>query len=136
MCIRDSAVLRVLERERLVEASARQGERLHTALVRELADIASVGDVRGRGLLQAVELVADPATRRAFPRAERVTERVLEACRAHGVLVYPGTGCADGVDGDLLLLGPPLVVDDAEVDEIAAGVAAGLRDVLGAEVAR
>ncbi|OLT39866.1 aminotransferase class III [Serinicoccus sp. CNJ-927] len=125
------AVLRVLQREGLVEASARQGERLHAALRRELADVRVVGDVRGRGLLQAVELVADPATREPFERSERVTERVLEACREQGVLVYPGTGCADGRRGDLLLLGPPLVVTDDEVDRIAAGVAQGLRDVLG-----
>ncbi|ANS78255.1 Adenosylmethionine-8-amino-7-oxononanoate aminotransferase [Serinicoccus hydrothermalis] len=125
------AVLRVLERERLVEASARQGERLHAALRRELEGVPGIGDVRGRGLLQGVELVADPETREPFEREERVIERVLEACREHDVLVYPGNGCADGRRGDLLLLGPPFVVTDGEVDRIAAGVAAGIRDVLG-----
>lgn len=125
------AVLRVLQRDGLVEASARQGQRLHDALRRELADVAGIGDVRGRGLLQAVELVADPTTGEPFERGERVTERVTEACRDHGVLVYPGTGCADGRRGDLLLLGPPLVVTDEQVDVIAERVASGIRQVLG-----
>lgn len=124
------AVLRVLQRDRLVEASARQGRRLHEALRRELAELPVVGDVRGRGLLQAVELVADRDTTAPFPRAARVTERVLAACRDHGVLLYPGTGGADGVNGDLLLLGPPFVVTDEQVDQIASGVAAGIREVL------
>lgn len=125
------AVLRVLQRDGLVDASARQGQRLHDALRRELADVAGIGDVRGRGLLQAVELVADPTTGEPFGRGERVTERVTEACREHGVLVYPSTGCADGTDGDLLLLGPPLVVTDEQVDAIAVRVATGIREVLG-----
>ncbi|WP_238335709.1 aminotransferase family protein [Serinicoccus kebangsaanensis] len=125
------AVLRVLQRQGLVEASARQGERLHGALRRELEGVPGVGDIRGRGLLQAVELVADVGTKEPFERSHRVAERVLEACREHGVLVYPGTGCADGRRGDHLLLGPPLVVTDDEVDEIAAGVGASLREVLG-----
>ncbi|WP_298885457.1 aminotransferase class III-fold pyridoxal phosphate-dependent enzyme [uncultured Serinicoccus sp.] len=126
------AVLRILQRDGLVEASARQGARLHDALHRHLARVPGIGDVRGRGLLQAVELVADEETRVPHPRAERLVERVTEACREQGVIVYPSTGCADGTNGDLLLLGPPLVVSDDEVDQIAAGVARGIHQVLGA----
>lgn len=133
------AVLRVMEREQLVEASARQGERLAAALRRELGvqpgtdphqGGRGVGDIRGRGLLQAVELVADRATKEPFERSAKVTERVVAACRDRGVLVYSGTGCADGTRGDLILLGPPLCVTDAEVEEIAAGVGGAVREVL------
>jgi adenosylmethionine-8-amino-7-oxononanoate aminotransferase len=66
-----------------------------------------------------VELVADRATREPFPRALRVTEAVVQAARDRGVLVYSGTGNANGVDGDTILLGPPFIVTDAELDRIA-----------------
>jgi adenosylmethionine-8-amino-7-oxononanoate aminotransferase len=115
-------VLRILEAESLVEASATKGERLLASLAARLDGHPAVGEVRGRGLLVAVELVADRETRAAFPRAAKVTERVVAAARERGVLVYSGTGNADGADGDTILLGPPFVVTDAQLDRIVAVV--------------
>jgi len=74
-----------------------------------------------------VELVADRATTLPFPRAERRMEAVVAAARERGVLVYSGTGAANGVDGDTLLLGPPFVVTDDELVRIADGVAGAIR---------
>jgi adenosylmethionine-8-amino-7-oxononanoate aminotransferase len=74
----------------------------------------------------AVELVADRDTRAPFPRSARVTERVVAAARDRGLLLYSSTGCVDGVEGDLVMLGPPLVVGDAEVDELVEGTAAAV----------
>ena len=65
-----------------------------------------------------IELVEDRETRRPFPRAARLTETVVRAARDAGVLVYSATGNANGVDGDTVLLGPPFVVTDAELDRI------------------
>ena len=113
-------VLRILETERLVEACATKGEHLRSLLGTRLAEHPHVGEVRGRGLLVGIELVADRETRAPFPRAARVAEATLTAARDRGVLLYSGTGTADGVDGDVLLLGPPFVVTDAELDTIAA----------------
>jgi adenosylmethionine-8-amino-7-oxononanoate aminotransferase len=112
-------VLRILEAESLVEASAVKGARLRELLEARLGDHPAVGDVRGRGLLLGVELVADRETRTPFPRAARVTEAVVRAARERGVLLYSGTGNADGVDGDVLVIGPPFIVTDAELDTIA-----------------
>jgi adenosylmethionine-8-amino-7-oxononanoate aminotransferase len=116
-------VLRILEREQLVDASAVKGERLRTLLADRLGAHQAVGDVRGRGLLVGVELVADREARTPFPRAARVTERVVAAAQDAGILLYSGTGVADGQDGDTILLGPPFVVTDAELVRIV--------DVLG-----
>ncbi|MGD0248554.1 MAG: aminotransferase class III-fold pyridoxal phosphate-dependent enzyme [Candidatus Limnocylindrales bacterium] len=125
-------VLRILETEKLVEASATKGERL-LALVREgLGDHPNVGDVRGRGLLVGVELVADRATRRPFPRSARLVEAVMVHARAAGLLLYHGTGNADGTNGDTVLLGPPFVVTDEELVTIAAR----LRDAVEKAVAQ
>ena len=67
-----------------------------------------------------IELVADRATRAPFPRAARVTEAVVRAARERGLLVYSGTGNADGTNGDTILLGPPFVVTEPELEQIAA----------------
>ncbi len=112
-------VLRILRDEDLVTASADKGARLQSMLRDRLADHAAVGDIRGRGLLVGLELVADRATRRPFPRAARVTERVVAAARDLGVLVYSGTGNADGTDGDTILLGPPFVISEDELTLLA-----------------
>lgn len=124
------AVLRVLQRDGLVQASAQQGRLLRSRLRQELGGVDQVGDIRGRGLLQAVELVVDPGSKEPFERSARIAERVQQACRDRGILVYPGTGCADGVRGDTMLLGPPLVVTDEQVEEIAVGVGEAVREVM------
>jgi adenosylmethionine-8-amino-7-oxononanoate aminotransferase len=70
-----------------------------------------------------LELVADRETRAPFPRAGRVAERIVRVARDAGLLLYSGTGLADGTDGDGILLGPPFIITDAELVRIA--------DVLG-----
>jgi adenosylmethionine-8-amino-7-oxononanoate aminotransferase len=124
-------VLRILVEESLVEASAVKGERLKALLHDRLDRHAAVGDIRGRGLMVGVELVRDRETREAFPRAARLTEAVVRHARERGLLLYSGTGTANGVDGDTILLGPPFVITDEEL----ARVADGLREALDLAVA-
>jgi len=128
-------VLRILESERLVEASAAKGEQLLGKLHARLDGHPHVGDIRGRGLLLGVGLVADRETRAPFPRAERITEGVLRAGRAAGVLLYPSTGLADGTNGDAIVLGPPFVTTDDELDQIVERLAGALDVTLSAAVA-
>ena len=119
-------VLRILEEERLVEAAATKGERLRSLLTERLGDHPNVGEIRGRGLLLGVELVADRESRAPFPRAERLTERVLRAGREAGVLLYSGTGLADGTNGDAIVLGPPFIVTDDELEAIVDRLGAAI----------
>ena len=116
-------VLRILEAEDLVAASATKGERLRDLLTSRLADHPAVGEIRGRGLMIGLELVSDRASRAPFRRAARLTEAIVRGARERGVLVYSGTGNADGVDGDLILLGPPFVITDDELVRLADGLA-------------
>ena len=129
-------VLRILRDEDLVAGSAAKGQRLRSILEDRLGGQPHVGEIRGRGLLLGVELVADRESREPFPRAARMTESVVRAARDRGVLVYSGTGGANGVDGDVIVLGPPFVVTEDElrtigtavrdaIDEATAGIAAG-----------
>jgi len=124
-------VLRILETESLVDASAAKGERLMSGLRDRLADHPAVGDVRGLGLLAAIELVEDRATRAPFPRQARVTERIVAAARRLGVVVYSSTGCANGTDGDLIVLGPPFVITEAELDRVVTAVAEAIEAEAG-----
>jgi adenosylmethionine-8-amino-7-oxononanoate aminotransferase len=121
------AALRILEEEGLVGRAATAGlvGRLGTAL----GDHPHVGDIRGRGLLAAVEFVADRSTREPFPRELGVTERLVAAAWDRGVVVYPVARGADGVRGDALLLGPPLVIGDAEMDLLIERITAAVASV-------
>ena len=119
-------VLRILEAESLVEASATKGERLRTLLADRLGAHPAVGDIRGRGLMVGVELVRDRETREPYPRAARLVEAVVRIARERGLLLYSGTGNANGVDGDVVLLGPPFVITDDELVRIADGLAEAL----------
>jgi adenosylmethionine-8-amino-7-oxononanoate aminotransferase len=117
------AVLGRLVDGSLVEASREKGERLLGELAAGLADHPHVGDVRGLGLMAGIELVADRDTKAPFPRSDRVTERVVAAAQQDGLILYSSTGCADGTDGDLVMLGPPFVITDDELKEAAGKLA-------------
>jgi adenosylmethionine-8-amino-7-oxononanoate aminotransferase len=120
------AMLRRLIEDGLVEASTRQGERLLKALTAALEPDPAVGDVRGIGLMIGIELVADRTTKAPFPRTRRVTEEVVGVARDAGLLLYSSTGHVNGVDGDLLMLGPPFVISDAECDLVVERTAAAI----------
>ena len=121
------ATLRRLRSDGLIEASARQGERLLKELTAGLGDEAIVGDIRGVGLMIGIELVADRSSRAPFARSRQTSERVLAAARERGLLLYSSVGHVHG-DGDLLMLGPPFTISDDEsglvVERTADAVAA------------
>jgi adenosylmethionine-8-amino-7-oxononanoate aminotransferase len=115
----------------VVEITARDGlaeraRRLEPVLGAALGDLLEshplLGDVRGLGLLWGLELVADRESRRPFPRELLVTERFLAACQANGLLLYPAS---DGVN-DAVLVGPPLNVSEADMDELVRRIDASL----------
>ena len=113
------AVLRHLQTRKLVEAadSGRTetvGSQFKQALER-LRDLDAVGDLRGLGLLWAVEFVADKASKRPFAPEINFAGRVSVAAMKRGVLVYPVQGCVDGIAGDDLLLAPPAVITSEQI---------------------
>ena len=117
-------VLRILEDESLVEASAAKGERLSALASAAFGDHPDVGEIRGRGLMVGIELVADRETRAPFPRAARLTETVVaRRARARASSSTRAPATPNGVDGDTILLGPPFVVTDAELERIVAVLA-------------
>ncbi len=122
------AVLRIVERDGLVGNAAIQGEHLLARLQGLAEEQPLIGDVRGKGLLAAFELVADRETRAPLASELGVAARLHRLIRDRGVLVYPGAG-GDGVVGDQFIVSPPLVVTRAEIDEIVDRIALALGEL-------
>jgi adenosylmethionine-8-amino-7-oxononanoate aminotransferase len=114
------ATLDYIEAKDLVSRAARVGAHLGAVLRDMLGGLPSVGDVRGVGMLWAVEFVADRTTREPYPPQVHFAARVTARCREMGLLFYPGHGSVDGVRGDHLMVAPPYVVTEEQIDEIAA----------------
>jgi adenosylmethionine-8-amino-7-oxononanoate aminotransferase len=116
------AVLRRIRALNLVHAAdsdapdsdSTAGSELRTAL-ESLRDLDAVGDVRGLGLLWAVEFVAVKKTKTPFPPEKSFAGLVGQACFRRGLLVYPMQGCVDGVAGDHLLIAPPAVISAEQI---------------------
>ena len=123
------AVTEVLLEEKLVENARETGAYMLGRLQEALGYISIVGDVRGKGLLLGVELVAEKEGRKPFPPELNVAEKATQKLIDHGVVVYPGTGTVDGVAGDHFLLAPPLVINREQVDELVERLAAGLLEL-------
>lgn len=125
------ATLRILQREHLIENSATMGITLGNALREQIGDHPNVGDIRGRGLFWGIELVKDRETKVPFSVSEGVARRVWKRAFDLGLVIYYSTGCADGKDGDVIMLGPPLIINEAQIGEMV-GI---LRDALYSELA-
>ena len=114
------AVLRFLQERKLVQTadSDRQGSTAATLrqALEGLRDAKPVGDVRGIGLLWAVEFVADKATKQPFASELNFAGRVAQAAVKRGLLVYPMQGCVDGALGDHVLIAPPAVITTDQID--------------------
>jgi len=114
-----NAVLDYLESQKLFSRVTLAGGLLRRQLL-SLTEHQNVGEVRGLGLLLAIEFVKDKATREPFPKKENIAEKIRQAALEENVLTYPTQGCVDGVRGDHLLLAPPFTIS-AEESAIIAG---------------
>jgi adenosylmethionine-8-amino-7-oxononanoate aminotransferase len=127
-CAVASTVLAVLEREELVDAAATKGARLRSLLDEALGDHPHVAQVRGRGLLLGIELVEERTDVRPFPRDRGITGAVVAAALRRDVWLYPaGSGA---MPQDCILLGPPFVVTDADLQRMVDVLRASIDEVV------
>jgi adenosylmethionine-8-amino-7-oxononanoate aminotransferase len=129
------AVLHHLGTRMLVEAADSTYSGTPAAIFKEaletLLDEKPVGDVRGIGLLWAIEFVADKSTKRPFPPAQGFSGRVGAAALKRGLLVYPMQGSVDGTAGDHILLAPPAVITQEQVPWSVDQLASAIREAQG-----
>ncbi|SEN69170.1 aspartate aminotransferase family protein [Lihuaxuella thermophila] len=122
------AVLEYIEKHRLVEAAAEQGQYLMEKLQQLANMFEMVGDVRGKGLLLGMEFVADRLLKTPFHPETDVTNRIVARAFEKGLLVYPAAGGIDGA-GDAVLIAPPLVIQKAEIDRLVSILEDTIREV-------
>ena len=113
-CAAGVATLRYLKKHKLVERCAEMGDVLSDRL-QELREYPVVGDVRGKGLMWAVEFVQNRKTKAPFARSEKFAERFTEAAFQNGVILWNNVGHVDGTNGDLVMIAPPFSVSDEEI---------------------
>ncbi|MFO1027013.1 MAG: aspartate aminotransferase family protein [Acetobacteraceae bacterium] len=117
-CAAALEVQRIIREDKLIENVQVMGQRLETALQERLGNHRHVGDIRGRGLFWAVELVTDRATKGVFDPALKLNERVKAEGIARGLATYPMGGTIDGKRGDHVIIAPPYIVTAADIDTI------------------
>ncbi len=122
-CAAAAEVLDIMVEEDLVERARTMGALLAERLSDRFAQHPHVAEVRGRGLLQAIEIVADRDTLEPFPEAAQTANRVVGRGLKHGVFFYGG---GTGAVRDIVCLGPPFIIEEQHVDEMV--------DVLGRAV--
>ena len=125
-CAAALAVQQVMRRDHLLQRVQRQGEGLRQRLRNAFGTHRHVGDIRGRGLFQAIELVHDRDSKATFDPALKLHARIKAQAMAHGLMVYPMGGTIDGQRGDHVLLAPPFIVSDAELDAIVERLSAAV----------
>ena len=94
------------------------GEKLHAKLTDRFGQHPHVGDIRGRGLFRAIELVEDRDSKEPFDPARGLAARIKKAAFAEGLICYPMSGTLDGRRGDHVLLAPPFIIEEAQLDEL------------------
>lgn len=132
-CAAGVAVQKIVEREKLVERVHAMEGKLRAMLVEATKDIAAVGDIRGRGFFQAIELVSDRETKKPFDGERKLFMKIRQQAFHNGLICYPVGGNVDGINGDVVIIAPPYNVTEAELTEIADKTAASISQVLKAE---
>jgi adenosylmethionine-8-amino-7-oxononanoate aminotransferase len=126
--------IQIIEQERLCENAAKMGEQLHRALLAAFGDHPNTGEVRGgKGLLAAVEFVEDRATKKNFPEDRNVATRLQAELMKRGVITRTlrAAGPHPGL-GDSVFFAPPLVINEAEIDQMVSVAGEAARAVFGA----
>lgn len=121
------ATLHYLQKHDLITAAAQKGALLGEKLRAALEGLPCVGDIRGIGLMWGVEFVADRATKTPFPPERHFARRVADMAFEQGLILYPGRGCVDGVAGDHVMIAPPFVITEEQIDEVVTLLAEAVR---------
>ena len=126
------AVQKVIKQDNLLANVQEMGQELRRQLQAAFGQHAHVGDIRGRGLFQAIELVEDRQSKAPFDPSRKLHARIKSEAMARGLMVYPMGGTIDGVRGDHVLLAPPFIVTPSDVAEITGRLSEAVNAALQA----
>ncbi len=120
------AVVNAMLDRKLIPRVKTQGDKLMAALHAQFGQHPNVGDIRGRGLFQGVELVADRDTKAPFDPSRKIAPKIKKAAFEAGMICYPMSGTIDGQTGDHVLLAPPFIISDAQIGELVQKLAGAI----------
>ncbi|WP_439357538.1 aspartate aminotransferase family protein [Bradyrhizobium sp. DASA03007] len=129
-CAAALAVQNVIREDGLLDQVRERGRQLEQRLTERFGNHRHVGDIRGRGLFWAIELVADRASRTSFDPTLKLHQKIKAEALANGLGCYPGGGTVDGVRGDHVLLAPPYIASADEIDLIVDRLGTAVDNVL------
>jgi len=129
-CAAALAVQNVIREDNLLEQIKQRGRQLEQRLTERFGNHRHVGDIRGRGMFWAIELIADRASRASFDPALKLHQKIKAEAFANGLGCYPGGGTVDGVRGDHVLLAPPYIASADEIDQIVDKLGTAVDNVL------
>ncbi|MEC9368261.1 MAG: aspartate aminotransferase family protein [Pseudomonadota bacterium] len=131
-CAGALAIQQVIEEDGLLEKVRARAKTFRAMLQDRFGQHPHVGDVRGRGLFVGIEFVADRGGKTPFDPAKGVAGRYKSIAQKNGLIVYPAGGTIDGKAGDHVLVAPPFIISDGELEELTDLLDKTLRDTLGA----
>ncbi len=129
-CAAGLAVQQVFARDGLIPRVTRMGAKLRVALQDQFGAHDHIGDIRGRGLFQAVEIVEDRQTKAPFAASDKLAARTKKRAMDNGLICYPFAGTADGVSGDHVLLAPPFIISDEQIGELVDKLSRTIDEVI------
>jgi hypothetical protein len=129
-CAAGLAVQQEVRERDLLSNVRRMGGMLKSALSEQLGNHPNVGDIRGRGLFLALELVKDRRTKEPFDASARLSERIRVRAMENGLVCYPMGGVVDGRNGDNVMIAPAFIVEEQHVFELVEKLNRTLEDVL------
>ncbi|HWT36115.1 MAG TPA: aminotransferase class III-fold pyridoxal phosphate-dependent enzyme, partial [Paraburkholderia sp.] len=119
-CAAALEVQRVIADDHLLDKVKARGEQLRSLLREHYAQHPFIGDVRGRGLFVGVELVRDRATKTPFDAKLKLHAAIKREAFQRGLMVYPMGGTVDGKSGDHVLLAPPFICTERDIEQIVS----------------
>ena len=118
-CAASLAVVNKLLKENFPEQVRKKGEYLQKHLEITLSQNQYIGDIRGRGLFRGIELVQNRETKEPFPRNLNIAGKIKKKALDLGLICYPMQGTVDGTVGDHILIAPPFIINENEMNEIS-----------------
>jgi adenosylmethionine-8-amino-7-oxononanoate aminotransferase len=124
------AVVNAMLDRNLIPRVKTQGDKLAAALHAQFGQHPNVGDIRGRGLFRGIELVADRDTKDPFDPSRKIAGKIKAAAFDAGMICYPMSGTIDGRTGDHVLLAPPFIISDDQIDELVQKLSGAIETAL------
>lgn len=125
-----AVVTAILERGLLLRVN-QMGGKLQAALSERFGQHPHIGDIRGRGLFRGIEIVESRESKAPFDASRQIAKKIKVAAFDEGLICYPMSGTRDGKSGDHVLLAPPYILNDDQVDEIVDKLGKAIETALG-----